>query len=103
MDQSPELEFEGIGFVVRGGIRCNDREYVAEVEVYLDGQLMEVAKLPANSHSRRNELTWKYRLPKGKHKVSFKWLNPRADATINASEALIYSEKPPLTPPVGGK
>jgi len=92
--QSPELEFEGIGFVVKGGVRCSDREYVAEVEVYLDGQLMEVAKLPADSHSRRNELTWKYQLPNGKHKVSFKWLNPRPDATINASEALIYSNNP---------
>jgi len=90
IDQSPELEFEGIGFVVKGGVRCNDRAYVAVVEVYLDGQLMEVAKLPADSHSRRHDLTWKYQLPKGKHRVSFKWLNPRSDATVNASEAIIY-------------
>jgi hypothetical protein len=94
IDQSPEIEFEGTGFVARGGVRCSDRTYVAEVEVYVDSQLIEVAKLPANSHDRRNELTWKYRLPKGQHKVSFKWLNPRPDATVNASEALIYADKP---------
>ena len=29
-----ELEFDGIGFVVRGGVRCDDRSYVALVEVY---------------------------------------------------------------------
>ena len=94
LDQSPEFEFEGVGFVVKGGLRSNDRSYVALVEVYLDGQLMETAKLSANSLTRRLELTWKYQLPKGKHKVSFKWLNPIPGATVNASEALIYSDAP---------
>ena len=89
---SPEIEFEGIGFVARGGIRSNDKSYVAEVEVYMDGQLMETAKLPADSRARRLELTWKYQLPKGKHKVTFKWLNPNSGASINVSEALIYSD-----------
>ena len=92
--QLPELEFEGIGFVVKGGVRCDDRDYVAELEVYLDDQLMETAKLPANNHSRRHDLTWKYQLPNGKHKVTFKWLNSKPGASINASDALIYSDKP---------
>jgi hypothetical protein len=94
LNQAPEFEFEGIGFAVRGGVRCDDRTYVALVEVYLNGQLMETAKLPADSRVRRHDLTWKYQLPKGKYKVSFKWLNPRPDATVNASEALIYSDAP---------
>ena len=94
INQSPEFEFDGIGFVVRGGIRCNDRAYVAEVEVYLDDQLMETAKLPVDQAMRRHELTWKYQLPKGNHKVSFKWLNPIPEASINVSEALIYSDAP---------
>ena len=92
LDQSPEFEFEGIGFVVKGGVRCDDRSYIAEVEVYVDGELIETAKLPANNHDRRHDLTWKYQLPQGKHNVRFKWLNPRSDATVNASEALIYNE-----------
>jgi len=96
-ESSPEIEFEGIGFVAKGGLRCNDNEYVAELEVYLDGQLMETAKLPANGHGRRQEVTWKYQLPKGKHKVTFKWLNPKPGASINVSEALIYSDSP-ITP-----
>jgi len=71
INPTAEFDFEGIGFVVKGGVRCNDRTYVAEVEVYLDGQLMETAKLPADNLTRRHELTWKYQLPKGKHTVSF--------------------------------
>jgi hypothetical protein len=92
IDPTADFDFEGVGFVVKGGVRCTDRTYVANVEVYLDGQLMEVAKLPANGLTRRNELTWKYQLPKGAHKVSFKWLNPRPDATVNASEVLTYND-----------
>jgi hypothetical protein len=94
MHQSPEIEFDGIGFVVKGAVRCGDQDYVASVEVYLDGQWMETARLPANYTVRRHELTWKYQLPKGKHKVSFKWLNPEPGAGISISEAVIYSDAP---------
>ena len=91
---SVEFEFDGIGFVVKGELRCDDRSYVALVEVYVDGKLMETAKLPANYLARRHELTWKYQLPKGNHQVSLKWVNPKQGATVNASEALIYSDAP---------
>ena len=91
---SPEIEFEGIGFAVRGAIRCNDENYVGLLEVFLNGKLMETAKLPASNHARRFDLTWKYQLPKGKYKITFNWLNPRPDATINVNEALIYSDAP---------
>ena len=89
-----DLDFEGIGFVIKGNVWCNDKDYVATAEVYLDGQRMEVAQLPANQQSRRHDLTWKYQLPKGKHQVTVKWLNPRTDATLNATEAIIYSDTP---------
>jgi hypothetical protein len=94
LNQSPELSFEGIGFVVKGGVQCEDRSFVALVEVYLNEQLMETAQLSAAYRTRRNDLTWKYQLPKGKYKVSFKWLNPRSDANVTATEALIYSDAP---------
>jgi len=96
INPTAEFEFEGTGFVAKGGVRCNDRTYEANVEVYVDGKIIETAKLPANSTTRRNELTWKYQLPKGKHKVSFKWLNPRPDASVSTSEALIYSDAPAI-------
>ena len=94
INPTADLDFEGIGFVVKGGVRCSDKTYVVELEVYLDGQLMETAKLPANGLTRRYDLTWKYRLPKSKHAVNLKWINPRPDASINISEAIIYSDAP---------
>ena len=94
IDPVAEFEFEGIGFVAMGGVRSNDKNYVAEVEVYLDGQLMETAKLPVDYLTRRYDLTWKYQLPKNKHKVTLKWINPKQGANINISQAIIYSDAP---------
>lgn len=86
------IEFEGTGVVFKGAVDGNDAQYVAVVEMYIDGQLVEKANLPASYTTRRHELFWKYQLPKGKHKVTFKWLNPQKDVTVNCSEALIYSD-----------
>lgn len=93
IEQSHEFEFTGIGFVARGGVRCENSSYVAELEVYLDGKWMETVKLPVDYATRRLELTWKYQLPEGNHKVNLKWLNPIPGATLNVSEVIIYSSK----------
>jgi hypothetical protein len=55
--------------------------------------LIESPKLPASYTTRRYELCWKYDLPKSKHTVKLKILNPSKDEEFNASEALIYSDK----------
>jgi hypothetical protein len=60
----------------------------------IDGELVETVNLPASYTTRRNDLFWKYQLPKGKHTVTFSWLNPRKDASINYTEAVIYSDSP---------
>lgn len=85
-----ELEFNGNGVVIRGNVNASDEEYVAEVELYIDGQLAETAQLPASFAKRRYELFWKYRLTEGKHTVAFKWLNPQQGVSILISEMLVY-------------
>ena len=86
-----ELSFEGNGAVFKGYVQAKDEHYVAKVEMYIDGQLVETANLPASFAERRHELFWKYLLPEGKHTATFKWLNPTADASIQMSELLIYT------------
>lgn len=88
------IEFNGTGIVVNGGIHCGDETYVARVEAYLDGKLIETFNMPAAYNARRHEIFWKYRLPEGKHELTFKWLNPRNDANINAGSVLVYSGAP---------
>ena len=89
-----ELPFEGTGAVFKGFVNAKDDKYVAKVEMYLDGELVETANLPASYTTRRNDLFWKYQLPKGKHTATFKWLNPRNDVSVHFGEILIYSDAP---------
>lgn len=92
------VDFDGIGIVQKGYVKCPDTAYEAEVEISVDGLPVETAKLPVYTDSsidnRRVDLFYRYKLANGKHKVSFKWLNPRQDASVTASETLVYSDKP---------
>jgi hypothetical protein len=90
------FEFEGIGFVLKGDASQWDShsDYVFNTELYIDGKLVESPKLPVSYTTRRYELCWRYQLPKGKHVVSFKILNPSKEYEIRSSEAIIYSDKP---------
>jgi len=89
-----EFSFEGTGVVFKGSVNARDREYVARAEMYMDGQLVETANLPANYTARRHDLFWKYQLPKGQHVVTFKWLNPEPEASVRFGDVLIYSDAP---------
>ena len=43
---------------------------------------------------RRHDLFWKYQLPKGKHTLRVKLLNPDAEHVVRMSELMVYSDKP---------
>lgn len=96
--QDIEFEFDGIGVVFKGYTKSEKPDYVARVEMYIDGQLVETANLPVGSSTsidaRRVDLFWKYQLPKGMHKATFKWLNPESKAQVYFGDALIYSDSP---------
>ena len=90
------FDFDGTGFVLKGDASQwgNNSNYVFDTELYVDDKLIESPKLPVNYTTRRYELAWKYALPKGKHSVRMKILNPSKDYEVRASEAIIYSDKP---------
>lgn len=90
------FDFEGIGFVIKGDASKWDSQsaYVFNTELYLDGKLIDTPKLPANYTTRRYDLAWKYQLPKGKHAVRLKILNPAKDNSVRSDQAIIYSDKP---------
>lgn len=90
------FDFEGTGFVLLGDIAKWDSKstYVFNAELYVDGKLVESPKLPASYTGRRHELCWKYDLPKGKHSVQMKILNPtKEEEEVKSGEAIIYSDK----------
>ncbi len=71
--------------------------YVAEVEIYIDGQLDEKVLLPMKNTSRRLEPAWKYQLPEGKHSVKLKWINHHDDYEIRINDLIVYSEIQPAS------
>jgi hypothetical protein len=96
-DNKEEIQFEftGTGFVIRGDASRWDNfgEYVFNTELYVDGKLVEKPQLPVSFTTRRYELAWKYQLPKGKHAVRLRILNPSKENEIRVSDAIVYSDK----------
>ena len=82
--------FEGKGIVVSGNVKSKDKDYVAEIDVFVDGKFRETMTAPANFHDRTGELYWTYDLKKGTHELSLKWKNPNGEAKVNAGRILIY-------------
>lgn len=89
-----EIEIDGTGAAFSGYVQSPDPDYVAQVEMYIDGALAETAELPALYRTRRVDLFWKYLLPKGKHTFTFKWLNPDGKSTVRFTDAIIYTDAP---------
>lgn len=89
------FEFTGNGFVLSGGSRNEEGfpEKTIELEVYIDGKLMEVAKLPTENITRKLDITWKFNLVEGKHQVRLKLLNPEKGYNIYLDRAILYSSK----------
>jgi hypothetical protein len=90
-----EFEFEGIGFAVQGAAeKVGEDDYVFEAEMFIDGKLIETAKLPTNFTLRRFTPFWRYQLGMGKHKVRLKVLNPTDKAKFNLDYVVVYGDKP---------
>lgn len=94
-------DFDGIGFVIKGEAKPKNRSswgyesnFAFNAELYVDGKKLETAKLPVDFTHRRYDLFWKYQLPKGKHTVRVKLLNPDPDHVVTMTDLLVYSDQP---------
>lgn len=95
--QDLSFDFEGTGFVLAGEGRkkkADSPEYTFEAELYVDGNKVETAKLPTRFTTRRLELFSKYPMPKGKHTVTIKVLNPNAGYELRGYNYIVFSDKP---------
>lgn len=88
------FDFEGTGFVLRGDASQweSKSDYIFKTQISVDGKPVESPDLPVSFTTRRHELCWKYQLPKGKHTVQLKILNPSKEHEIRLGEAIIYSD-----------
>lgn len=98
LQDKAEFVYNGVGFVQKGYVKCDDENYSAKIEIYIDGVMVETANLPVVKETsiddRRVDLFHKYQLAPIDHKVRYQWLNPRTDAQVYLGEAVIYSNEP---------
>ena len=87
------LAFTGKGILINGHV-SGPGDYVAEVELIIDGQVAERAKLPVGYLERRNELAYTFDIPNGEHTATLKWLNPQKDAKMTIGSIIIYGDAP---------
>ena len=123
MEKEYEFDFSGNGFCIWGNLVClrgisksyADRvakkhvgsevfalaeeadTYVAEIEVWIDGELDQVSILPMKGTSRKLEPAWKYLLPEGRHHVKMVWRNPDPDQYLLRINAIQYYSEHPVT------
>ena len=90
------VEFEGIGFVIKGETAkwMSESGYIFKTELEVDGRKIESIDLPANYTTRRYDVAWKYDLPKGKHRVKFRILNPSKEHPLQSLQVIVYSDQP---------
>jgi len=91
------FDFEGKGFVIRGKATKAEgsmKELELEVEIYVDGELYEETLMPTAFSKRKHEVSWKYNMPDGSHKVNVVLKNPKKGYGLHMSSVLIYGAEP---------
>ncbi|MDH3651596.1 MAG: ADP-ribosylglycohydrolase family protein, partial [Saprospiraceae bacterium] len=102
--QELEVDFEGIGIVLKGRARHLDFDnkyallseeetldnYRLIVECSIDGQSIKTMQLPLNFVERAHEIFYQYELPEGKHTLKVKITNPHERAYLDVTNAVTY-------------
>lgn len=93
MKKDYTVSFDGVGFAIVGGV-YGPKNYVADLEIFVDGKSVTIMHLPANIHDRSDELCWNYNITKGNHQLTLHWLNPKDDVSLAVRRVIFYSNKP---------
>lgn len=97
-----KIGFDGKGVVVRytyfrsleeAWSPDRDNEYVAEIDVIIDGETVETVTLPVEDKARKLELFYKYDLSDGSHVMTFNWRNPEPDKHIDILSCVVYGSR----------
>lgn len=96
------IKFKGSGVVVRytffrsieeAWSKDRDNEYVAQIEVVIDGKPYETVSLPVEDRARKLELFYTYDLEDGPHEMEINWLNPEPDKHIDIISCVAYGSR----------
>lgn len=95
--QEISFDFEGTGFVLRGEAVKKSTEFPdgkVYATLFLDGKEIERSDFPTDFRNRKNDLFWRYQLPKGKHTVTVKMNKSDERYILRSFEYVTYSDQP---------
>ncbi len=67
-------------------------DYVALLDVYIDGEKVEQVKMPFDYIVRKYDIYHKYLLKQANHRVEIKWINKNPDFSLYMKSVVIYSD-----------
>lgn len=91
--ECPTVVVECEGIVINGEVQCEQKDYVAEVEIKVDNGDAEVVLMPADWNIRKLEVYHNFELGAGSHSLNMRWLNPIKGASLNLYDALLLDKK----------
>ena len=98
LDESIKIDFTGNGIVVLGNVRSrcdlSGSDFVALLDVYIDGKKTEQVRMPFDYIVRKYDIYHQYMLPNGAHKLEIKWVNPDPDFRIYLKSYVVYADRP---------
>lgn len=98
-DKNIEIDFTGNGIVVLGNVKsiCGvaKSDYVALLDVYIDGKKTEQVRMPYDYIVRKYDIFHKYLLEQGKHHVQIVWTNKNPAFSLYMKSIVIYADKAP--------
>jgi hypothetical protein len=97
-DKDITIDFTGNGIVVLGNVNsiCSvpKSDYVALLDVYIDGEKVEQVKMPYDYIIRKYDIYHKYLLDNRDHHVEIKWINKNPDFSMYMKSIVVYSDSP---------
>ena len=97
-DKNIVVDFEGNGVVVLGNVksRCgvSKSDYVALLDIMLDGEKIEQVKMPFDYIVRKYDIYHKYLLKEGSHHLEIVWTNKDPEFSMYMKSIVIYSDSP---------
>ena len=93
IDRVGDIKFNGCGVVIRGDLKADDPQYVGQVRVTVDGRIERIVTMPADQHSRANEIFAIFDLPEGDHVVTLERLNPQDNVQTRVFGIVVYKKK----------
>ncbi len=79
--------------IIFNGYVSGPKEYVAELEVSVDGGKAERFTMPVLYRVRRLDVYWNFELKPGNHTITLRWLNPTEGTSVKVVDAVLFESR----------